>query len=402
MEKPNIVLGVTGGIACYKALELVRLLVQDSCTVRVVMTRGAAEFVTPLSFQTLSGAPVATDLFDLTQESEIGHINLADGADLLVIAPATANVVGKLAAGIADDLLTTVVLATQAPLLVVPSMNVHMLAHPMVQANLTKLRGAGYHVMESDAGYLACGYEGKGRLPEPTAIVEEIRRLLRPKDLAGERIVVTAGPSREALDPVRFISNRSSGKMGYALARAAARRGAQVTLVSGPTALPAPEGVRTVQVVTAEEMRAAVLAEFDAATAVFMAAAVADYRPRSASGSKIKRGDDSVRLEFVPNPDIVAELGARKRHQIVVGFAAETESLLENARKKLHRKNLDLLVANDVTQEGSGFDVDTNAVTLLDRDGTVTPLPVMSKDDAAGRICDWFLQHKNQSQRRGA
>ena len=402
MEKPNIVLGVTGGIACYKALELVRLLVQDSCTVRVVMTRGAAEFVTPLSFQTLSGAPVATDLFDLTQESEIGHINLADGADLLVIAPATANVVGKLAAGIADDLLTTVVLATQAPLLVVPSMNVHMLAHPMVQANLAKLRDAGYHVMESDAGYLACGYEGKGRLPEPPAIVEEIRRLLRPKDLAGEKIVVTAGPSREALDPVRFISNRSSGKMGYALARAAARRGAQVTLVSGPTALPAPEGVRMVQVITAEEMRAAVLAEFDAATAVFMAAAVADYRPRSASGSKIKRGDDSVRLEFVPNPDIVAELGARKRHQIVVGFAAETESLLENARKKLHRKNLDLLVANDVTQEGSGFDVDTNAVTLLDRDGTVTPLPVMSKADAAGRIYDWFLQYKNQSQRRGA
>ena len=402
MEKPNIVLGVTGGIACYKALELVRLLVQDSCSVRVVMTRGAAEFVTPLSFQTLSGSPVATDLFSLTQESEIGHINLADSADLLVVAPATANIVAKLAAGIADDILTTVALATRAPLLVVPSMNVHMLAHPMVQANLAKLREAGCHVMEAASGYLACGYEGKGRLPEPQAIVEEIRRLLRPKDLAGEKIVVTAGPSREALDPVRFISNRSSGKMGYALARAAARRGAEVVLVSGPTALPAPEGVRTVQVVTAEEMRAAVLAEFEAATAVFMAAAVADYRPRSASGSKMKRGDDSVRLEFVPNPDIVAELGARKRHQIVVGFAAETESLLDNARKKLHRKNVDLLVANDVTQEGSGFDVDTNAVTLLDRDGTVTPLPVMSKDAAADRICDWFLQYRNHPQRRGA
>ena len=402
VEKPNVVLGVTGGIACYKALELVRLLVQDSCSVRVVMTRHAAEFVTPLSFQTLSGSPVATDLFSLTQESEIGHINLADTADLLVIAPATANVVAKLAAGIADDLLTTVALATQAPLLVVPSMNVHMLAHPMVQANLAKLRSAGYHVMEAAAGYLACGYEGKGRLPEPTAIVEEIRRLLRPKDLAGEKIVVTAGPSREPLDPVRFISNRSSGKMGYALARAAVRRGAQVTLVSGPTALAAPEGVKTVPVVTAEEMRAAVLAEFDASTAVFMAAAVADYRPRSASGNKMKRGDDNLRLEFVPNPDIVAELGARKRHQIVVGFAAETESLLENARKKLHRKKLDLLVANDVTQEGSGFDVDTNAVTLLDRDGTVTPLPVMSKDTVADRIYDWFLQYKNHSHRRGA
>ncbi len=402
MEKPNVVLGVTGGIACYKALELVRLLVQDSCSVRVVMTREATEFVAPLSFQTLSGAPVGTDLFSLTQESEIGHINLADGADVLVIAPATANVIAKLAAGIADDLLTTVVLATQAPLLVVPSMNVHMLAHPMVQGNLAKLRSAGCHVMEAAAGYLACGYEGKGRLPEPPAIVEEIRRLLRPKDLGGEKIVVTAGPSREPLDPVRFISNRSSGKMGYALARAAARRGAQVTLVSGPTALAAPEGVTTVPVVTAEEMRAAVLAEFDSATAVFMAAAVADYRPRSASGQKMKRSDDNLRVEFVPNPDIVAELTARKRRQVVVGFAAETESLLENARKKLHRKNLDLVVANDVTQEGSGFDVDTNAVTLLDRDGAVTPLPVMSKDAVADRICDWLLRHRSQTHRRGA
>ena len=402
MKKPNVVLGVTGGIACYKALELVRLLVQDSCAVRVVMTREAAEFVTPLSFQTLSGAPVGTDLFSLTQESEIGHINLADSADLLVIAPATANVIAKLAAGIADDLLTTVALATQAPLLVVPSMNVHMLAHPMVQANLTRLRSAGYHVMEADAGYLACGYEGKGRLPEPPAIVDEIRRLLKPRDLAGERIVVTAGPSREPLDPVRFISNRSSGKMGYALARAAARRGAEVTLVSGPTALPAPEGVKTVSVTTTEEMRAAVLAEFDTATAVFMAAAVADYRPRAAAGGKIKRDDAVLSLELVPNPDIVAELGARKRRQIVVGFAAETESLLENARAKLRRKNLDLVVANDVTQEGSGFDVDTNAVTLLDRDGTVTPVPVMSKDAVADRIYDGFLQYRDRSQRRGA
>ena len=402
MEKPNIVVGVTGGIACYKALELVRLLVQDSCSVRVVMTRGAAEFVTPLSFQTLSGSPVATDLFSLTQESEIGHINLADSADLMVIAPATANIVARLAAGIADDLLTTVVLATRAPLLVVPSMNVHMLAHPMVQANLAKLREAGYHVMESASGYLACGYEGKGRLPEPQAIVEEIRALLRPGDLAGEKIVVTAGPSREPLDPVRFISNRSSGKMGYALARAAARRGAEVVLVSGPTALAPPQGVRTVPVVTAEEMRTAVLAEFDSATAVFMAAAVADYRPRSTSGKKMKRGGDAIRLDFVPNPDIVAELGARKGDRIVVGFAAETESLVENARGKLRRKNLDLLVANDVTREDSGFDVDTNAVTLLDREGTVTPLPVMSKDAVADRICDWFLEFRNHPQRRRA
>ena len=400
VEKRNIVLGVTGGIACYKALELVRLLVQDSCSVRVVMTRGAAEFVTPLSFQTLSGAPVATDLFSLTQESEIGHIDLADSADLLVIAPATANVIGKLAAGIADDLLTTVVLATQAPVLVAPAMNVHMLAHPLVQANLAKLRGAGYHVMETASGSLACGYEGKGRLPEPPVIVEEIRALFRSKDLAGEHIVVTAGPSREPLDPVRYLSNRSSGKMGYALAQAAARRGAQVTLVSGPTALAPPTGVRTVPVVTAEEMRGAVLAEFESATAVFMAAAVADYRPHAAAAQKMKRGDGSLSVEFVPNPDIVAELAARKRHQVVVGFAAETESLLANARAKLEKKNLDLLVANDVTQVGSGFDVDTNVVTLLDRDGTVTPLPLMSKDAVADRVYDWYLQYKKQSPRR--
>ena len=400
MEKPNIVLGVTGGIACYKALELVRLLVQDSCTVRVVMTREAAEFVMPLSFQTLSGAPVATDLFSLTQESEIGHINLADSADLMVIAPATANIVGKLASGIADDLLTTVVLATQAPLLVVPSMNVHMLAHPLVQANMAKLRDAGYHVMEAASGSLACGYEGKGRLPEPPAIVEEIRALLRPKDLSGERILVTAGPSREPLDPVRYLSNRSSGKMGYALARAAARRGAEVTLVSGPTALAPPTGVKTVPVVTAEEMRQAVLTEFESVTAVFMAAAVADYRPRATSARKVKRGDGPLSVEFVPNPDIVAELAARKRHQVVVGFAAETESLMDNARAKLDKKNLDLLVANDVTQEGSGFDVDTNVVTLLDRHGTATPLPLMSKDAVADRIYDWYLQYKKQSPRR--
>ncbi len=402
MKKPNIVLGVTGGIACYKALELVRLLVQDSYSVRVIMTREAREFVTPLSFQALSGLPVATDLFSLTEESQIGHINLADHADLLVIAPATANVIAKLATGIADDLLTNVALATQAPLLVAPSMNVHMLGHPMVQTNLAKLRDCGYHVMEADSGYLACGYEGKGRLPEPQAITEEIRALLRTKDLTEERIVVTAGPSREPLDPVRFISNRSSGKMGYALAKAAVRRGAKVVLVSGPTALEPPDGVRTVSVVTAEEMRAAVLAEFDSATAVFMAAAVADYRPLTTSRRKMKRDGEAIRLDFVPNPDIVAELGARKTKQVVVGFAAETDSLVENARAKLHQKNLDLLVANDVTREDSGFDVDTNAVTLLDGDGTVTPLPVMSKDAVAHCIYDWFLQFKLQSQRRGA
>lgn len=261
-EGKNIVLGVTGGIACYKAVELVRLLVKDGFAVQVVMTRGAMEFVTPLTFQTLSGRPVASETFNLTQESEIGHINLADSADLFVVAPATANIIGKIAGGIADDLLTTVVMATQAPVLIAPAMNIHMYANPVLRDNLLKLRRFGYHLLEPAEGYLACGYEGKGRLPDPERILDEVRALVRKKDLVGERILVTAGPCREPLDPVRYISNRSSGKMGYALARAAWRRGASVALISGPTGLAAPTGARMVAVETSEEMRAAVLREF--------------------------------------------------------------------------------------------------------------------------------------------
>src|SRR6476660_5867221 len=265
-----LLLGVTGGIACYKAVGLVRLLVQEGFVVQVIMTRGAMEFVTPLTFQTLSGMPVATETFNLTQESEIGHINLADSADLFVIAPATANVIGKIAAGIADDLLTTVLMATQAPVLIAPAMNIHMYENPLVQENIRKLRRAGYHFIEPAEGYLACGYEGKGRLPEPERIFETIKNLLKKKDLAGERFLITAGPSREPLDPVRYISNRSSGKMGYALARAALRRGAQVALVSGPTALDAPAGARLVDVTTAAEMREAVLKEYPRSSDVIM------------------------------------------------------------------------------------------------------------------------------------
>src|SRR5919106_3335284 len=258
-RQPSLVLGVSGGIACYKAVELVRLLVKDGFVVQVIMTRGATQFVTPLTFQTLSGRPVATETFNLTQESEIGHINLADSADLFVIAPATANTVGKIAAGIADDLLTTVLMATQAPVLIAPAMNIHMYENPILQENIRKLRRVGYYFMEPEAGYLACGYEGKGRLPEPENIVKEIRCLLKKRDLAGEKFLITAGPSREPLDPVRYISNRSSGKMGYALARAAVLRGAEVVLISGPTALTAPAGVRVVHVETARAMRTAVM-----------------------------------------------------------------------------------------------------------------------------------------------
>jgi len=396
-QQRMVVLGVTGGIACYKAVELVRLLVKNGFKVRVIMTRGAMEFVTPLTFQTLSGNPVATETFSLTQESEIGHINLADSADLFVIAPTTANVIGKLASGIADDLLTTVLMATQAPVLLAPAMNIHMYENVIVQENLRKLRRVGYHIMDPAEGYLACGYEGKGRLPDPEKISDEIERLLRKKDLAGENFLITAGPSREPLDPVRYISNRSSGKMGYALARAALRRGATVALVSGPTALEPPSGARLIEVNTAAEMREAVLKEYPHSSAVIMAAAVADYHAVAPSGQKIKRGVGDLELRLIPNPDILKELGQNKDGKWLVGFAAETENLTANAQKKLHEKNLDIVIANNVAEEGSGFDGDTNVGTIIDRTGAVRSLPLMSKDDLADCIYDHYLALKNRS-----
>jgi phosphopantothenoylcysteine decarboxylase/phosphopantothenate--cysteine ligase len=396
-QQRTVVLGVTGGIACYKAVELVRLLVKNGFKVRVIMTRGAMEFVTPLTFQTLSGNPVATETFSLTQESEIGHINLADSADLFVIAPATANVIGKLASGIADDLLTTVLMATQAPVLLAPAMNIHMYENVIVQENLRKLRRVGYRIMDPAEGYLACGYEGKGRLPDPEKISDEIERLLRKKDLAGENFLITAGPSREPLDPVRYISNRSSGKMGYALARAALRRGATVALVSGPTALEPPSGARLIEVNTAAEMREAVLKEYPHSSAVIMAAAVADYHAVAPSGQKIKRGVGDLELRLIPNPDILKELGQNKDGKWLVGFAAETENLTANAQKKLHEKNLDIVIANNVAEEGSGFDGDTNVGTIIDRTGAVRSLPLMSKDDLADCIYDHYLALKNLS-----
>jgi phosphopantothenoylcysteine decarboxylase/phosphopantothenate--cysteine ligase len=391
------VVGVTGGIACYKAVELVRLLVKDGLEVQVIMSRGATEFVTPLTFQTLSGRAVASDTFNLTQESEIGHINLADSADLFVIAPATANIIGKIAAGIADDLLTTVLMATQAPVLIAPAMNIHMYANLILQENLRKLRRLGYFLMEPDEGYLACGYEGKGRLPEPEKILETIHGLLRKRDLCDEKILITAGPSREALDPVRYISNRSSGKMGYALARVAQRRGAEVVLVSGPTALDAPTGTRLIGVTTALEMRAAVLQEFPACTTLIMAAAVADYRPVKAAATKIKKGPGPLELCLEPNPDILKELGAIKNGKFLVGFAAETEDLTGNARKKLNAKNLDMIVANDVAHEGSGFDGDTNIAAILDRSGASRMLPLMTKDELAEHILDHMRALKGKN-----
>lgn len=395
-KKPTVVLGVTGGIACYKAVELVRLLVKDGFAVRVIMTHGAREFVTPLTFQTLSGNPVATDTFDLSQESEIGHINLADSADIFIIAPTTANVIGKIAAGIADDLLTTVLMATKAPVLIAPAMNIHMYENPIVQENVRKLRRVGYHLIEPAEGFLACGYEGKGRLPEPEKILDEIRRLMAKRDLADERFLITAGPNREPIDPVRYISNRSSGKMGYALARAGLRRGAAVVLVSGPTALESPPGARLISVTTAAEMRRAVLEEFPKCTAVVMAAAVSDYRPLEPSGIKMKKGKGPWELHLEPNPDILKELGAKKDGKLLIGFAAETDDVIANATKKLREKNLDMIVANDVTQEGSGFDGDTNIATIVDRSGASRALPLMTKDELADQILDHLFSLKSR------
>lgn len=389
LKDKTIVLGVTGGIAVYKAVELLRLYVKAGAVVHVVMTRSAQEFVTPLTFQTLSGNPVHTDLFSLYQEREIGHISLADRADLFVVAPATANIVGKVAGGIADDLLTTTIMATRAPVLFVPAMNVNMWENPIYRQNEAKLKTLGYHFKEPVAGFLACGWEGKGKLPEPAAIVAESERLLTPRDLVGETVLVTAGPTREELDPVRYISNYSSGKMGYAIARAACNRGARVILVSGPTCLAAPCGVEMVEVVSAREMRDAVMAQAPAATVIIKAAAVADYRPAAPTTQKIKKGQaETMTLQLEKNPDILAELGRMKGERFLVGFAAETGDLLANARAKLQEKNLDLIVANDVTQAGAGFDVDTNIVRLLFSDGSLEELPQMSKDEVAQRLLD--------------
>jgi phosphopantothenoylcysteine decarboxylase/phosphopantothenate--cysteine ligase len=384
----KIVLGVTGGIAAYKATELIRELVKAGADVHVVMTRNAQAFITPLTFQTLSGNPVTTELFNLISESEIGHIALADRAEVLVIAPATANIIGKIAAGIADDMLTTIVMATQAPVLLAPAMNVHMWENPICQENIQRLRSRGVHFIDPEAGELACGYEGKGRLAEIPAILEEIRLLLSPKDFSGEKILVTAGPTEEALDPVRFLSNHSSGKMGFAMARAARRRGAKVILISGPTALPVPSQIQYIPVRSALQMQEAVLTQLESVSILIMAAAVSDYRPKQKETEKIKKSKSESVLDLQLNPDILAEAGKRKNSRILVGFAAETENLLQGAREKLEKKNLDLIVANDVTLPGAGFEVDTNIVKFLDRSGKVEELPLMTKDDLADRILD--------------
>jgi len=384
----TIVVGITGGIAAYKMGETVRALVQAGANVRVIMTRAAEEFVTPLTFQTLSGNPVSRHTFDLTEESQIGHIRLADEADAILVAPATANTIAKLAMGMADDLLTTVVLATQSPVLIAPAMNVHMYENPVVAENLARLVALGRTIIEPDAGFLACGYEGPGRLPDPHVLLDEVSTALTAKDLGDSRVLITAGPTWEPLDPVRHIANRSSGKMGYALARVAQRRGADVTLVSGPSALAPPRGVDFIGVTTACEMEDAVMRRAVAADVVIMAAAVGDYRPTERAGRKIKRTRDELELKLVRNPDILANVSSLPGTRVLVGFAAETNDVVAHARRKLQAKGVHLMVANDVTAPDAGFDVDTNVVTLIERSGRVDGLDTMSKDDVAAAILD--------------
>ena len=389
LQGKEIVLGVCGGIAAYKAAELVRLYVKAGAKVSVIMTEAAQQFITPLTFQTLSGRPVHSELFSLLQEQDIGHISLADRADLLVIAPATANLIGKISAGIADDLLTTTVMACKAPVLLVPAMNSNMWQNPVCRSNVEELQQCGYHMLEPVTGMLACGWEGQGKMPEPQAIRDETQRLLAPQDLTGETLLVTAGPTREELDPMRFLSNHSSGKMGYAIARAAAERGARVHLVAGPTVLAPPPGVELRSVVSARQMHSAVMDLAPDCSIVIKAAAVADYRPCCRHSQKIKKGGEStLTLELQRNPDILAELGRLSGERLLVGFAAETEQLLENARRKLQDKNLDLIVANDLTAEGAGFAGDTNVVRLIYRNGRVEDLPQMSKELLAYRLLD--------------
>ena len=397
LQGKEIVLGVTGSIAAYKAVELLREMVKAGASVKVVMTESARRFVAPLTFATLSQQEVMTDLFTLDYDAKIRHIAATEGADLLLVAPATANVIGRFARGLADDLLTNLFLASTRPVLLAPAMDADMYRHPAVQENLERLRTWGVRTVGPAEGALASGMWGPGRLAETQEILQAVTEILQPmNDLAGEVILVTAGPTHEPIDPVRYLANRSSGKMGYAIAQEAADRGAQTILVSGPTALTAPRGVEVIQVETALQMRAAMLDHLPKATVVIKAAAVSDYRLSRPATSKLKKSEESHTLELVPNPDILKEIGAHKGARIVVGFAAETGDLLRQAGAKLKEKNLDLIVVNDIGAEGAGFSHDTNVVSILDLDGGVEELPLLPKRQVARRILDRVVRLRQQ------
>ena len=388
LKGKKIVLGITGGIAAYKAAELTRSLIKEGAQVRVIMTKNATAFISPLTLQTLSNNIVYTEMYLTPDQYDIAHITLAEFADAFVIAPATANIIGKIASGIADDLLSTTIMAAHKPTLICPAMNDKMLANPIVQENIGKLKKYKYVIMESSVGELACKTTGAGRLPEVPEIIEEIEKLLTPQNLAGERILITAGPTEEPLDPVRFITNLSSGKMGYALARVARRRGAQVTLITGPTNLSLPSVENIIKVRTAQEMHKAVIDNYKKATVIIKAAAVADYRPKVIASEKIKKDDKPRSIELVRNPDIIAEIGQNKKNIVLVGFAMETKDLLANAREKLEKKNMDLIVANSLREKGAGFKTDTNKITIIDRAGEVQSMPIMTKIEAAEKILE--------------
>ncbi|MFP6610346.1 MAG: bifunctional phosphopantothenoylcysteine decarboxylase/phosphopantothenate--cysteine ligase CoaBC [Deltaproteobacteria bacterium] len=388
LDGKRVLLCVGGGIAAYKSAELVRQFIAAGASVQVAMTKAALEFISPLTLQTLSKQRVATDILSVSDDAEIGHIRIGDEADAVIVAPATAGLISRMASGMADDVVTAALLVTTAPVVVAPAMNTNMLEHPAVRENLDRLAGFGHRIVAPDSGELACGYEGPGRLPDPRVLVEETVAALSDRDLAGFRVLVSAGPTREPLDPVRFISNRSSGRMGYAVAEAAQRRGAEVTLVSGPVALAPPRGCRVIHVETAAEMNEAMRAHVVASDLVVMVAAVADYRMAEVSPSKIKKHDGGLELALERTEDILTGISRARGRRVIVGFAAETEDLIENAVSKLTRKGLDLIVANDVTEEGSGFDTETNSAVLIDASGTQERTGLIAKTELAELILD--------------
>lgn len=392
LKGKNIVLGVTGGIACYKACELASLLVKQHADVQVIMTENATKFVTPITFEQLTGNKALTDTFDRNFVHSVEHISVADKADMVIIAPATANIIAKLAHGIADDMLTTTVLACRCPKAIAPSMNTAMLENPVTQDNIETLRHYGWEIIEPDSGRLACGAVGKGKLPAPERLLEAVlHTVAHEKDMTGKKVLVTAGPTREALDPVRYLTNHSTGKMGYAIAKAASRRGAEVVLVSGKTDLPAPAYVKVVDITSAQDMYDAVIAEAGNSDIIIKAAAVADYRPSTVADNKIKKTDGDMSIPLERTTDILKTLGENKKEgQFLCGFSMETENMIENSKAKLSKKNLDMIAANNVKVEGAGFGVDTNILTLITADDQ-KELPIMSKDEAADALLDEII-----------
>lgn len=397
LKDKHIVLGVTGSIAAYKIASLASMLKKQEADVTVIMTQNATNFINPITFETLTGNKCLIDTFDRNFQYSVEHVSLAKQTDVFMIAPASANVIAKAAHGIADDMLTTTLLACECPKIIAPAMNTRMYQNPIVQDNMKILESYGMEVITPATGYLACGDTGEGKMPEPELLLEYIIKALKPKDMSGIKVLVTAGPTREKIDPVRYISNHSTGKMGYAIARAAMMRGADVTLVSGKTDIEPPVGVNTVDVVSAGDMAQAVKSRADEQDIIIKAAAVADYRPKHAADEKVKKKDSDMNIELERTEDILGFLGAHKKEgQFLCGFSMETEHMIENSRGKLEKKNLDLIVANNLKQQGAGFGTDTNIVTLLSKEDTIQ-LPIMSKEEVADKLLDYILEHRSSN-----